>query len=144
MRKLAGFLFFMMFSLGSIAFAQVSPSTIDALFSKFESARDPGCAVLVIKDGKAIFRKGYGVAELRAHEKIGPGTNFRLASVTKRFNAIGENNATVKSSPISPLKGTEVTRLALVEEALIHAFDHYGQMVVYLRMNGVVPPASRP
>ena len=29
-------------------------------------------------------------------------------------------------------------------EALIHAFNHYGQMVEYLRMNGVVPPASRP
>jgi len=27
---------------------------------------------------------------------------------------------------------------------LAHAFDHYGQMVEYLRMNGVVPPASRP
>jgi hypothetical protein len=24
-----------------------------------------------------------------------------------------------------------------------HAFDHYGQMVEYLRMNGIVPPASR-
>jgi hypothetical protein len=24
-----------------------------------------------------------------------------------------------------------------------HCFDHYGQMVVYLRMNGIVPPASR-
>jgi hypothetical protein len=36
------------------------------------------------------------------------------------------------------------TRSALAVEALIHAFDHYGQMVEYLRMNGVVPPASRP
>ncbi|HEX9109874.1 MAG TPA: serine hydrolase domain-containing protein, partial [Terriglobales bacterium] len=88
MRKLAGYLFFMMFSLGPIASAQVAPSTIDALFSKFESASDPGCAVLVIKDGKAVFRKGYGVAELRAHEKIGPETNFRLASVTKQFTAM--------------------------------------------------------
>jgi hypothetical protein len=24
-----------------------------------------------------------------------------------------------------------------------HAFDHYGQMVEYLRMNGIIPPASR-
>jgi hypothetical protein len=24
-----------------------------------------------------------------------------------------------------------------------HCFDHYGQMVVYLRMNGIIPPASR-
>jgi CubicO group peptidase (beta-lactamase class C family) len=86
MRKLAGFLLLMMFSLGSVASAQVSPSTIDALFAKFESARDPGCAVLVIKDGKAVFRKGYGVAELP--EKIGPETNFRLASVTKQFTAM--------------------------------------------------------
>jgi len=37
-----------------------------------------------------------------------------------------------------------VTRMALVVESLVHAFDHYGQMVEYLRMNGVVPPASRP
>jgi hypothetical protein len=24
-----------------------------------------------------------------------------------------------------------------------HSFDHYGQMVEYLRMNGIIPPASR-
>jgi CubicO group peptidase (beta-lactamase class C family) len=88
MRKRAGFLLFMTFSLGSIASPQVSPSTIDALFSKYDSTRDPGCAVLVIKDGKAVFRKGYGAAELRTREKIGPETNFRLASVTKQFTAM--------------------------------------------------------
>jgi len=67
-----------------------------------------------------------------------------FAHLNKAIDAIGEKNVTVKSSPISPLKGAEVTRLALVMESLIHAFDHYGQMVEYLRMNGVVPPASRP
>ena len=35
------------------------------------------------------------------------------------------------------------TRLALVVVACRHAFDIYGQMVIYLRMNGIVPPASR-
>jgi CubicO group peptidase (beta-lactamase class C family) len=58
------------------------------LFSKFESARDPGCAVLVIKDGKAILRKEYGVAQISTYQKIGPETNFRLASVTKQFTAM--------------------------------------------------------
>lgn len=67
-----------------------------------------------------------------------------FAHLGKATEAIGEKNVTVKSSPISPLPGTAVTRLALVVEALVHAFDHYGQMVEYLRMNGVVPPASRP
>ena len=35
------------------------------------------------------------------------------------------------------------TRLALAIDAMAHSFDHYGQMVEYLRMNGIVPPASR-
>jgi uncharacterized damage-inducible protein DinB len=35
------------------------------------------------------------------------------------------------------------SRLHLATFAVAHAFDHYGQMVEYLRMNGVVPPASR-
>lgn len=35
------------------------------------------------------------------------------------------------------------TRLRLAEFGVAHAYDHYGQMVEYLRMNGIVPPASR-
>lgn len=62
----------------------------------------------------------------------------------KAIDAIGEPDAKVMPSPISPLPANKTTRLALTVEALIHAFDHYGQMVEYLRMNGVVPPASRP
>jgi uncharacterized damage-inducible protein DinB len=90
-----------------------------------------------------------------AGDEVGPETvrtkaeildylNASFAHLGKAIDAIGERNATVKSSPISPLKGAEATRLALTVESLIHAFDHYGQMVEYLRMNGVVPPASRP
>ena len=67
-----------------------------------------------------------------------------FAYLDKATEAIGQKTAPVKSSPISPLQGTEVTRLALAVESLVHAFDHYGQMIEYLRMNGVVPPASRP
>jgi uncharacterized damage-inducible protein DinB len=61
----------------------------------------------------------------------------------RAIDAIDDKNTTVKTHPISPLQGGTPTRLGLTVEALIHAFDHYGQMVVYLRMNGVVPPASR-
>jgi uncharacterized damage-inducible protein DinB len=90
-----------------------------------------------------------------AGDEIGPETvrtkaeildylNASFAHLGKAIDAIGEKNAIVKSSPISPMKDTETTRLALTVEALIHAFNHYGQMVEYPRMNGVVPPASRP
>ena len=40
--------------------------------------------------------------------------------------------------------GGKSTRLGLATLAVWHASDHYGQLVVYLRMNGIVPPASRP
>ena len=67
-----------------------------------------------------------------------------LVHLDKAVEAIGQTNIPVKASPISPLKRGEVTRLALITETLLHAYDHYGQLVEYLRMNGVVPPASRP
>jgi len=67
---------------------RVSAATIDTLFAKFVSAHEPGCAVLVIKDGLPVFRKGYGVTDLRTLQKIRPDTNFRLASLTKQFTAM--------------------------------------------------------
>jgi uncharacterized damage-inducible protein DinB len=38
--------------------------------------------------------------------------------------------------------GGRTTRLGISTMAVWHATDHYGQLVVYLRMNGIVPPAS--
>ncbi|HXT16200.1 MAG TPA: DinB family protein [Gemmatimonadaceae bacterium] len=59
------------------------------------------------------------------------------------IDAIGDRRIPVRSSPISPFQGNTATRISLIAEAMIHGYDHYGQMVVYLRMNGLVPPASR-
>lgn len=85
-----------------------------------------------------------GPETVRSKAEILNYLSSSFAHLGKAIDGIDERNATVKSSPISPLKKTETTRLALTVEALIHAFNHYGQMVEYLRMNGVVPPASRP
>lgn len=56
---------------------------------------------------------------------------------------IDDKNTVIDSSPISPIPKGAATRLGLAVEALLHTFNHYGQMVEYLRMNGMVPPASR-
>jgi uncharacterized damage-inducible protein DinB len=85
-----------------------------------------------------------GPETVRTKAEILDYLNGSFEHLARAIGAIGDKNTTVKSSPISPLKGTETTRLTLTVEAMIHAFDHYGQMVEYLRMNGVVPPASRP
>src|ERR1700747_2804027 len=48
----------------------------------------PGFAVLVKKDGKIVFAKGYGVRDLRTTTAIDAQANFRLASVTKQITAL--------------------------------------------------------
>jgi len=40
--------------------------------------------------------------------------------------------------------GMKTSRLTFASFSVAHPFDHYGQMVEYLRMNGIIPPASRP
>ena len=85
-----------------------------------------------------------GPESVRTKAEILDYLNGSFAQLAKAVKAIGQTNVAVNPSPISPLKKGDVTRSALVAEALLHACDHYGQLVEYLRMNGVVPPASRP
>ena len=75
-----------------LAVAAVAPaadqSRIDAIFSSLVNAKSPGCAVLVRKDGAAVFERGYGVRDLRTLTAIDAHTDFRLASFTKQFTAM--------------------------------------------------------
>jgi len=58
----------------------------------------------------------------------------------KAFAALTERNSVIPLAkpPISFMN----TRLAIATFSLVHTSDHYGQMVEYLRLNGIVPPAS--
>jgi DinB superfamily len=64
-----------------------------------------------------------------------------FAYLHKAANSVSEKNMT---DPIKhPFSDGKTTRLAMATLAIGHCFDHYGQMVEYLRMNSIVPPASR-
>ncbi|MBZ5596096.1 MAG: beta-lactamase family protein [Acidobacteriia bacterium] len=67
---------------------ETTRSKLDAIFMPLANGRSPGLAVLVQKDGRAFFRKGYGVRNLRTLSRIDAETNFRLASFTKQFTAM--------------------------------------------------------
>ncbi len=69
------------------AVAQVLSSQIDVIFASLKSSVAPGAAVLVVRNGKPVFRHGYGVTDLRTLDPIDAQTNFRLASFTKQFTA---------------------------------------------------------
>ncbi len=62
-------------------------SDLDAIASSYYSATEPGAAVLVIKDGETLLRKGYGLADLEQGIPIEPDMVFRIGSVTKQFTA---------------------------------------------------------
>jgi hypothetical protein len=61
--------------------------------------------------------------------------------VHKAIATINEKN--LVQTVRSPFGEGSVSRLGLAASVSSHGFDHYGQMVEYLRMNGIVPPASR-
>ena len=64
-----------------------------------------------------------------------------FAALNKSINAITSKNM------YEPIEGTYAgpnTRLGLAGVAIWHVADHYGQLILYLRLNGIVPPASRP
>jgi CubicO group peptidase (beta-lactamase class C family) len=65
---------------------QARRAEIDQLMSRY-TGEVPGASLLVIRDGKAIVRRGYGYANLEQHVEANPETNYRLASVTKQFTA---------------------------------------------------------
>lgn len=58
------------------------------------------------------------------------------------INSINESN--ILESVPSPFGPNKTTRLGLAIGLISHPLDHYGQMVEYLRMNSIIPPASRP
>jgi uncharacterized damage-inducible protein DinB len=57
--------------------------------------------------------------------------------------AVATLNSSNLVEPITSGSGRQTTRLFLATFAPAHCFNHYGQMVEYLRMNGIIPPASR-
>ena len=67
--------------------AQVSSAQIGSIFAVLQSNNAPGAAVIVVRNGEIVFRRGYGVADLRTLHPIDTQTNFRLASFTKQFTA---------------------------------------------------------
>ncbi|HVN18732.1 MAG TPA: DinB family protein [Dongiaceae bacterium] len=64
-----------------------------------------------------------------------------FAYVHKAVATVNDSNLT--ETVRSPFGEGKVTRLGVASAISWHAYDHYGQMVEYLRMNGIIPPASR-
>ncbi len=60
---------------------------VDALFASYDKPGSPGCALGVIKDGKLIYTRGYGMANLEHNIPNGPQIVYDIASMSKQFTA---------------------------------------------------------
>lgn len=67
--------------------ATPTATAIDTLLNGFFLPDRPGAAVIVVKDGRTLFRKAYGMADLELGVPLQPDMVFRLGSITKQFTA---------------------------------------------------------
>lgn len=77
-----------LFALALPAAAQVTAeqkAAVDSLFKEWDTNETPGAAVGVIRDGKLIYARGYGMADLEHDVPITPQSVFYMASVSKQF-----------------------------------------------------------
>jgi len=83
------------------------------------------------------IKDGNGPADLK--------TKADIIKFLKDSFALGHKAAATLTAEnmLQTTGNSKSTRLRLAEFGVAHAYDHYGQMVEYLRMNGIVPPASR-
>ena len=63
-------------------------SQMDKLFAKWDKPDSPGCAVGVVRDGKVVFARGYGLADIEHQIPISTKTVFNLHSLSKSFVAM--------------------------------------------------------
>jgi CubicO group peptidase (beta-lactamase class C family) len=63
-------------------------SQVDALMAQWSQGNTPGAALIVIRDGRVLHEKSYGLANLTTKERINSKTVFDIASVSKQFTAM--------------------------------------------------------
>ena len=60
---------------------------VDEVFRNMDSTVSPGCALSVMKEGRILYERGYGMADLDHNVPITPATVFHVASMSKQFTA---------------------------------------------------------
>lgn len=95
-------------------------SAIDQLMLPYKEG--PGAALAIVKNGKIIYKKNYGMAELEKNRRVTSATNFRLASVSKAFTA----------AAVLQLKEQGKLNLDMKLTAIFEGFPEWGITVKHL------------
>jgi uncharacterized damage-inducible protein DinB len=114
----------------------------------FKGVRTFAQQITHVAEAQYFFFGGFGIKptidpksleKLTSKDDIVKALKDSFAFAEKATETMTTENA---FEEIGKVDGTN-TRASITAFSLAHTNDHYGQMVVYLRMNGIVPPASR-
>ena len=127
-----------------------SPESLNLPGAKYKGVRTFAVQVKHIAASNYFIWSGLTGDKLPANLKDGNGpedikTKAEVLAFLKDSFALG-HKAAATLTPENMLQAPEhskSTRLHLATFGVAHAFNHYGQMAEYLRMNGIVPPASQ-
>jgi uncharacterized damage-inducible protein DinB len=101
-----------------------------------------GAAILGEKPPQEVGNPEMGPDALKTKADILKYMKESFAYAHKAVQSITAQNGTrAIKSPFG--QGTDVTPIGMATLLAFHGMDHYGQMVEYLRMNNIIPPASR-
>ena len=114
----------------------------------FDGVRTFGSQVQHLAEANYFFFSGFGLSgapddaklkALKSKDELVQALKDSFAFAQKGIDTITPQNAftTVGTGKM------KMTRAGWATFCLAHSMDHYGQMVEYLRMNGIVPPASQ-
>jgi CubicO group peptidase (beta-lactamase class C family) len=115
-----------------LAPALVAQDYVDAVVARAREAFEvPGIAVAVVKDGRVVLSKGYGVRKLGSAAPVTPQTLFRIASNTKAFTTaalailvdeqkLGWDDRVVDRLPAFQMYDPYVTREMTIRDLLVH------------------------
>ena len=81
---------FLLRSLFTFTYGQIPDSLskkVDAIFAEYDKTNSPGCALAILKDGKIIYKRGYGMSNMEYNIAITPTSIFHVASISKQFTA---------------------------------------------------------
>src|SRR6266481_736279 len=114
-----------------------SAAAVDEVFSDFTTPGSPGCALAVYRDGKIIYAKGYGLANIEENVAITPQSVFDIGSTSKQFTAasilllekqgkLSVNDDVGKYIPELPDYGQKIT--------ILHLLNHTSGLRDYLTL----------
>ncbi len=120
----------------------------DPKLGEFKGVRTFGAQVKHLAEANYEFFEGWGPAGAVKDEDIEKLTSKDdiMKALKDSYTYAHAAVATITNANAFELMGSgerKSTRGGMAAFCIAHSMDHYGQMVEYLRMNGIVPPASR-